>query len=33
MGDCCAYALSMQSGEPLLAKGNDFRQTDVLVVE
>ena len=28
-GDCFAYALSRTSGEPLLAKGNDFPQTDV----
>jgi ribonuclease VapC len=27
-GDCCAYALSKISGEPLLAKGNDFPGTD-----
>ena len=26
--DCCAYALSKASGEPLLFKGADFRQTD-----
>jgi ribonuclease VapC len=30
--DCCAYALSKTSGEPLLFKGNDFRQTDVIPV-
>ncbi len=29
LGDCCAYALSMNSGEPLLYKGRDFAQTDV----
>ena len=28
-GDCCAYALSRHSGEPLLFKGDDFPQTDV----
>jgi len=28
-GDCFAYALSKTSGEPLLAKGNDFSKTDV----
>jgi ribonuclease VapC len=28
-GDCCAYALSKTSGEPLLFKGADFSQTDV----
>jgi ribonuclease VapC len=29
LGDCCSYALSRASGEPLLAKGNDFRKTDI----
>jgi ribonuclease VapC len=28
-GDCCAYALSIHSGEPLLFKGDDFARTDV----
>jgi ribonuclease VapC len=28
-GDCFAYALSKYSGEPLLAKGNDFARTDI----
>jgi ribonuclease VapC len=28
-GDCFAYALSRVSGEPLLAKGDDFARTDV----
>jgi uncharacterized protein with PIN domain len=28
-GDCFAYALSKQSGEPLLYKGEDFTKTDV----
>lgn len=28
-GDCFSYALAKISGEPLLAKGNDFRQTDI----
>lgn len=32
IGDCCSYALSKYSGEPLLFKGNDFNQTDVLSV-
>jgi ribonuclease VapC len=27
--DCCAYALSRVSGEPLLFKGDDFENTDV----
>lgn len=31
LGDCCSYALSRSSGEPLLFKGNDFSQTDVVV--
>lgn len=29
-GDCFAYALSRATGEPLLFKGDDFAQTDVL---
>lgn len=29
-GDCFAYALSRASGEPLLFKGDDFAQTDIL---
>jgi ribonuclease VapC len=29
IGDCCAYALSKYSGEPLLFKGNDFSRTDI----
>jgi ribonuclease VapC len=28
-GDCFAYALAKSSGEPLLAKGSDFEQTDI----
>ncbi len=28
-GDCFAYALAKSSGEPLLAKGNDFPSTDI----
>jgi ribonuclease VapC len=28
-GDCFAYALAKSTGEPLLFKGNDFRQTDI----
>jgi ribonuclease VapC len=31
-GDCFAYALSLQSGEPLLFKGTDFAHTDVAQV-
>lgn len=29
IGDCCSYALSKVSGEPLLFKGDDFSQTDI----
>lgn len=28
-GDCFAYALARQRGEPLLFKGNDFTHTDI----
>jgi len=28
-GDCFAYALAKLRGEPLLAKGTDFRKTDI----
>ena len=28
-GDCFAYALAKEKGEPLLFKGNDFRKTDI----
>ena len=28
-GDCCAYALAIHAGEPLLFKGDDFAATDV----
>jgi ribonuclease VapC len=28
-GDCFSYALAKQTGEPLLYKGNDFRETDI----
>jgi ribonuclease VapC len=31
IGDCFAYALAIRTGDPLLFKGNDFGQTDVLV--
>ncbi len=30
VGDCFAYALSKSTGEPLLFKGRDFTQTDVV---
>lgn len=29
-GDCFTYALAKASGEPLLFKGNDFAQTDII---
>lgn len=32
IGDCCSYALAKHAGEPLLFKGDDFRQTDIEVV-
>ena len=32
-GDCFSYALASAENEPLLCKGNDFRQTDIEVVE
>ena len=28
-GDCFAYALAVDTGEPLLFKGDDFNKTDV----
>ena len=31
IGDCFAYALAKESGEPLLFKGGDFAATDVAV--
>jgi len=33
LGDCFAYALAKEKGEPLLFKGDDFRRTDVDVAE
>jgi ribonuclease VapC len=32
-GDCFAYALAKELGEPLLFKGDDFQHTDLLVVK
>lgn len=32
MGDCFAYALARDRGEPLLFKGDDFAQTDIEIV-
>jgi ribonuclease VapC len=31
-GDCFAYALARSLGEPLLAKGEDFKHTDIELV-
>jgi ribonuclease VapC len=31
-GDCFAYALAREMGEPLLYKGDDFRHTDIPLV-
>jgi len=33
IGDCCSYALSKSSGEPLLFKGDDFSKTDLDLVK
>ena len=33
IGDCCSYALSKSSDEPLLFKGNDFSKTDLKIVK
>jgi len=30
-GDCFAYALAKDTSEPLLAKGQDFHKTDILL--
>ncbi len=32
LGDCCTHGLAMACGEPILAKGDDFPQTDVQLV-
>ena len=32
LGDCFAYALARDTGEPLLFKGGDFAQTDIELV-
>lgn len=32
MGDCFAYALARELGEPLLFKGDDFKRTDIEIV-
>ena len=33
IGDCCSYALSRITGEPLLFKGEDFSKTDINAVQ
>ncbi len=33
LGDCFAYALAKQTGEPLLFKGEDFGRTDIDVAD
>jgi ribonuclease VapC len=33
LGDCFAYALAKDKGEPLLFKGYDFGKTDIEVAE
>lgn len=33
IGDCCSYALSKYSGEPILFKGDDFSKTDLRIAE
>lgn len=33
IGDCCSYALSKFSGEPLLFMGDDFSKTDLNLVK
>lgn len=33
LGDCFAYALAKEIGEPLLYKGEDFARTDIEVAE
>ncbi|TQN37971.1 ribonuclease VapC [Blastococcus colisei] len=32
-GDCCTYALAEQSGHPILCVGDDFRRTDLPVLQ
>jgi ribonuclease VapC len=32
LGDCCSFSLARTTGEPLLFKGNDFPQTDIVPV-
>lgn len=31
-GDCFAYALAKETGEPILCKGTDFGKTDLKIV-
>lgn len=32
-GDCCTYALAEQAGYPILCVGDDFRRTDLPVLQ
>jgi ribonuclease VapC len=32
-GDCCAYAIACAAGEPLMCVGEDFRHTDLQLVD
>ncbi len=33
IGDCCSYALSKYTNEPLLFKGEDFSRTDLELID
>ena len=33
LGDCFTYALARSTGEPLLCTGDDFRRTDLAVID
>jgi ribonuclease VapC len=33
IGDCCSYALSKYTNEPLLFKGDDFSKTDLELID
>ena len=33
IGDCCSYALSKYTNEPLLFKGEDFSKTDLELID
>ncbi len=32
LGDCCAYAAALTTGDELLFKGGDFSKTDIMTV-